>query len=248
MIQPRHDVSNTRRPSYRCGHIVMIALLSILFVGAQSGCRLLSQSLRERERLSASETARTQTRRGQCDEGLSSLDRAQAKLAIGRYARESTTLRARCYETLGLTELARAHRRLIEDFYTDEPMALPKADGSSIFRVSTIRAAGYERPPSQLKIPHPRYSRYAKRSKIVGRVVIAFEISEDGRTKKIRVLEMPHPLLATWAIEAVSQAGKNRKAKNSKQNLLIMPGGVYATTFVFHWRWAVVEEGEEEDS
>ena len=244
MTQPRHDTSSARQRSRRCGRVAMIALLLVL-LAAQSGCQSMRQRLRERERLFALETARTQTRRGQCSAGLSSLDRAQAKLEIGRYARESINARARCYEKLGLTELASAHRRLIDDFYTNEPMALPEANDSSIFRVATIRDAGYERPPSWLEIPRPRYSPSAQRSKIVGRVVIAFELTSNGRTEKIRVLEMPHPLLATWAIEAVSRAKKKKRSKDTEPNPLIMPGDIYATTFVFHWRWAVGEEQEE---
>jgi hypothetical protein len=246
MTQPRHNVPNAQQRFRRCRRTAMIALLSSLFV-AQSGCQNLSQWLREQERHSAIKTAHTQTQRGQCDEGLRSLDRAQAKLEIGRYARVASAARTRCYEILGLTEVARAHRRLIDDFYTREPMALPEADGSSIFRVSKLRSAGYERPPNWLGIPPPRYSPSARRSKIVGRVVIAFELTEDGRTKKIRVLEMPHPLLATWAIEAVSQAGKKKRSKGSQGNLLAMSGDVYVTTFVFYWRWAVEEEEDEYD-
>lgn len=247
MTQPRHDVPNARQRARQYRRVAMIALLSSLFV-AQSGCQYLSQRLREQERLSALKTAHTQTKRGQCEEGLSSLDRAQAKLEIGRYARVATIARTRCYETLGLSELARAHRRLIDDFYSVEPMALPEADGSSIFRVSKIRAAGYAQRPIWLEIPAPRYSPYAQRSKIVGRVVVAFELAEDGRTKKIRVLEMPHPLLATWAIEAVSQAGKKKRwGKDAGANPLAMPGDVYVTTFVFYWRWAAEEEEEYEE-
>jgi len=246
MTQPRHKVSNAQQRFSQCSRMAMITLLSSLFV-AQSGCQNLSQWLREQERVSALKTAQTQTQRGQCDEGLRSLDRAQAKLEIGRYARVAMAARKRCYEILGLTEVARAHRRLIDDFYTREPMALPEADGSSIFRVSEIRSAGYERPPNWLGIPPPRYSPSARRSKIVGRVVIAFELAEDGRTKKIRVLEMPHPLLATWAIEAVSQAGKKKRSKGSQGNPLAMPGDVYVTIFVFYWRWAVEEEEYEYD-
>ena len=82
----------------------------------------------------------------------------------------------------------------------------------------------------------------------MGRVVVAFELAEDGRTKKIRVLEMPHPLLATWAIEAVSQAGKKKRwGKDAGANPLAMPGDVYVTTFVFYWRWAAEEEEEYEE-
>ena len=188
MTQPSHDVTSARQRSRQYGRVAMIVLLLVL-LAAQSGCQFLRQRLREQERLFALETARTQTQRGQCSAGLGSLDRGQAKLAIGRYAEESTHSRARCYEKLGLSELASGHRRLIDDFYTSEPMALPKADGSSIFRVATIRAGGYERPPSWLQIPQPRYSRSAQRSKIVGRVVIAFELTRNSRRGALFLLD-----------------------------------------------------------
>jgi hypothetical protein len=200
------------------------------------------QKVRERERMFALEAARNQTQRGQCGSGLDSLDRAQAKLDLGAYARESTLARARCYEKLEFSQLAKSHRTLFSDFYTIEPMAFPDADGSSVFRVQSLHSSGYQPPPSWLQIPQPRYSPYAQRSRIVGRVVIAFELQSKGEPNNIRVLEMPHPLLATWAIEAVTQA----KTK-SDVNIVQMPGDHYVTTFIFETRW-VTRPGEEPDS
>ncbi len=200
--------------------------------------------VRENEREFAMEAARTQTGRGQCREALSSIDRAQARLDLGLYARESTLARARCYEKLGQDALATAHRRLLTDFYTDEPMALPEADGSSVFRVKSIPSGGFDRPPAWLKIPPPRYTPYAQRSKIVGRIVISFELAKNDRPKRIRVLEMSHPLLATWAIEAI--AASEPKKKDDTPNL--MPGGRYVTTFLFEWRWAKEVPQNELDS
>jgi hypothetical protein len=189
---------------------------------------------RERERVFAVQTARKQTGRGQCAKGLLSLDHAQARLDLGLYAREATTARVRCYEKLGFHELASAHRRMLADFYTNEPMALPEADGSSVFRITDSGASNFDTPPGWLRISRPRYSAYASRSKIVGRVVVSFELSRQGRPRAIRVLEMPHPLLATWAIEAVSQAEKKRL----KQDPVIRQDAVYLASFVFEWRWA----------
>lgn len=215
----------------------------ICLVLAQVGCKTFWDGNRERERIFALNKARTQTGRGQCEPALASLDRAQARIDLGPYARESTIARVRCYEKLGLDEFASAHRRLTTDFYTEEPMAFPDPDGSSIFRVKTVPTAGFERPPSWLRFPAPRYSPHAQRSKIVGRVVIAFELAGDDRPKKIRVLEMSHPLLATWAIESIASAEPKKKDKAP-----LMPGGRYVTTFVFEWRWAKESQEEEFDS
>jgi hypothetical protein len=49
----------------------------------------------------------------------------------------------------------------------------------------------------------------------------------------IRVVEMPHPLLASWAIEAVAQA--NFRAN---QKPLLVPGEHYLSRFDFEWHWA----------
>ncbi len=218
--------------------------IAALLVLALSGCTSLWDRVRESERTNFVDIARTQSKRGQCGEALSSLDRAQARMDLGTYARESTIARARCYEKLGAGSMAYAHRRLIDDFYSEEPMALPEADGSSVFRAKSIPAGGFDRPPSWLAFPEPRYSPYAQRSKIVGRVVVSFEIASNDRAKKIRVLEMPHPLLATWAIEAISQG----KPKKKPEGVNLMPGGRYVTTFLFEWRWAKEAPEEEFDS
>lgn len=242
ILSPPRSTS-PRASRARARHAATIALLALIVLG-QAGCRTIWDRVRERERMFALETARTQTGRGQCARGLASIDRAQARLDLGAYARESTVARVRCYEKLGFSELAQAHRRLVTDFYTDEPMAYPEADGSSVFRVKTVPASGFERPPSWLKVPAPRYSPYSQRSKIVGRVVVSFELAGNDRARKIRVLEMPHPLLATWAIEAIAAA----EPKKKEGSPTVMPGGRYVTTFVFQWRWAKEAPEEELDS
>ena len=234
------DLPSPRR-ARRGGSAACVGLLALILV-AQSGCSLMWKKLRERERIFALETARNQIERGRCVRGLDGLDRAQAKLDLGAYARESTAARARCYEKLELSQLASGHRRLIADFYTTEPMAFPEADGSSVFRVQSLASGGYEATPNALTIPQPRYPPYARRSRIVGRVVVAFELGSSGKPEKIRVLEMPHPLLATWAIEAVARA-----TMESGNNIVLMPGSRYVTTFLFESRWAI-REIEEHDS
>ena len=223
--------------SIRLGAALLLAL-------SLSGCTGMWDVVRESERGNFVDMARTQSKRGQCSEALGSLDRAQARLDLGSYSRESTVARARCYEKVGAESMAYAHRRLIDDFYTEEPMALPEADGSSVFRVKLIPSGGFSRPPGWVVFPEPRYSPYAQRSKIVGRVVVSFEIASNDRTKKIRVLEMPHPLLATWAIESVALG----RVKNRPEGVNLMPGGRYVTTFLFEWRWAKEAPEEEFDS
>jgi hypothetical protein len=218
--------------------ILVIALITLI---SQSGCRKMWQQVREGERTSALESARDQARRGECEAALISLDRAQASLNIGVYARESTVTRARCYKELGRTELAAAHRRLLTDFYENEPMAIPEPDGSSVFRVANVTFDGFNRPPSGLRIPAPRYNAYARRSGIIGRVVLSFDLASDGRPRMIRVVEMPHPLLASWAIEAVAQASFR---KNQKP--LLAPGEHYLSLFDFEWHWAREKEKEKE--
>lgn len=222
--------------------IVIAAMLPLLF--SMVSCKTMWEQVRERERLFALESGRTQSGRGQCTQALKSLDRAQSRMDLGAYSRESTAARARCYEKIGLDEFAAAHRRMIDDFYTDEPMAYPSSDGDSVFRVKTIPKGGFSRPPSWLKTSAPRYSPYAQRSKIVGRVVVSFEIAGNDRPKKIRILEMPHPLLATWAIEAIATS----KPLKKKSSPLMMPGGRYVTTFIFEWRWAKEAPTEPLDS
>jgi hypothetical protein len=237
---PRSDQEHPPIPRHpRRRRAVALLGLPMFLLVAQLSCSSLWQNVRERERMFAVDAGRNQIQRGQCNSGLDSLDRAQAKLDLGVYARESTLARARCYEKLELSQLAKSQRTLISDFYTSEPMAFPNADGSSIFRVQSLHSGSYEPPPSGLKIPQPRYSPYAQRSRIVGRVVIAFELQSKGEPNNIRVLEMPHPLLATWAIEAITQA-KTR----SGANIVLLPGGPYVTTFIFESRWVTRASGE----
>lgn len=242
MMTPRPDAPLARRAA-RSGVRVAVMLALALMLVAQSGCRTMWQRVRENERVFSLETARKQAGRGQCAKALSSLDRAEARMDIGVYGREAISTRIRCYEKLGHQELASAHRRLLQDYYTNEPMAFPEANGTSVFRVKKLQSKNFEPPPGWLGISRPRYTPHAQRSKIVGRVVISFELSRSGRPTRIRVLEMPHPLLATWAIEAIAQAEKKKKLKTDP---VVVTGSFYVTTFVFEWRWAIEEPDEEE--
>jgi hypothetical protein len=62
---------------------------------------------------------------------------------------------------------------------------------------------------------------------------------------------MPHPLLATWAIEAIERSGPSeRTRKKLKNSLTAAPDGLYLSTFSFEYRYSKsgleVEETEEE--
>ncbi|MFP6654246.1 MAG: energy transducer TonB [Myxococcota bacterium] len=210
----------------------MTGLLLLLLV-AQPGCSALSRKLRENERIFALEAAQSRIQHGQCSSALKFLDRSQARLELGEYARASTLARIRCYQRMGLSRLANSHLRLLGDFYTTEPMAFPKADGSSVFRLTDLAPDDYQTHPSWLKIPQPHYSLNASRSRIIGRVIVAFQISNSTGPENIRVLEMPHPLLATWAIEAVAQ-GEIRSGFKPD----LTTGHHYIATFSFESRWA----------
>lgn len=214
--------------------LLVLVLLALAVVFPQFGCSGMWDSVRENERGFALSNARNHAKRGKCMLALEDLDRAEAIMSIDRFAIEATQLRIRCYEKLGLSVLHSAHRRLLDDYYTEEPMAFPAADGSSVFRVTKDAPRRFERPPSWLEIARPRYTSYAQRSKIIGRVVITFGLAANGRTKDIRVLEMPHPLLASWAIEAIAQA----KPKRTGEAPIIESDRVYVTTFNYEWRWA----------
>lgn len=219
--------------------LLPVALAAIL---ALSGCTSFWARVRENERAFAVEKARNQAKRGQCVEALDALDRAEAVMVIDRFAIEAIQTRIRCYEKLGQSELESAHRRLIDDYYREEPMAFPIRGGSSVFRVQDGVPTRFERPPSWLEIARPRYTPHAQRSKIVGRVVVEFGLGEKGKTERIRVLEMAHPLLASWAIEAVAQAKPKR---GKKDEIPILETDLsYVTTFNFEWRWADDPEPE----
>ncbi len=213
-----------------------LAVLALLLMLPLFGCGSMWSRLRENERGFALENARTQSKRGKCAEALDDLDRAESVMAIDRFAIESLQIRIRCYEKLERSEEMSAHRRLLEDFYTEEPMAFPAHDGSSVFRAHEGAPIQFERPPSWLQIERPRYTPYAQRSKIVGRVVISFGLAPNGKTTKIRILEMPHPLLASWAIESVARAKPARAMKDKVP--VLESDRSFVTTFNFEWRWA----------
>ena len=233
-VQPESQRVRTSGARFLRAALLLALAVGICFPVA--GCRSLWNRVRENERAFAVDNARTNAKRGKCADAIEDLDRAEAVMAIDAFAIEALQMRIRCYEKLGKPEIRDAHRRLLEDFYREEPMAFPAADGSSVFRVQRDAPTRFEPPPAWLSIERPRYTPYAQRSKIVGRVVIAFSLESGGQTTAIRVLEMPHPLLATWAIEAVAQAKPKRGMKDAVP--VIQSERVYVTNFSFEWRWA----------
>ena len=129
--------------------LLLAASFALLVVISSAGCRSMWDKVRENERTFALENARTNAKRGRCAAALGDLDRAEAIMAIDRFAIESLQIRLRCYDKLGLTELRAAHRRLLDDYYQDEPMAFPAADGSSVFRIKSGAPARFD--PEELK-------------------------------------------------------------------------------------------------
>jgi hypothetical protein len=220
---------------------LVTAILLGVVIGSNLGCGGMWKRVREWERTNSVSNAREYAKRGDCEKAINSLDKATARIDIGAFGKEATILRLRCYERQERWAAARAHQRLLDDFYTAEEPAYPSPDGSSVFRVKSIRNVKYENPPSAFEIAPPQYSDTARRSYIDGRVVISFELTDAGKAKAIRVFEMPHPLLASWAIEAIEAGKRSRKHKD----VLLVPGSHYLTTFVFEYRWA--NEGQQVD-
>jgi hypothetical protein len=209
-------------------------VLCVLFLSVGLGCAPLWKAMRESERTSAIESARIYSSRGKCQSAIHSLDRAMARLDIGAYGEEATGIRLRCYQSLGRVQAARAHKRLLEDFYGQISPAYPAADGCSVFRVAQIPNVEYQKLSSALKLVAPSYTEHARRSYIAGRVVVSFQLTQKGLPRSIRVLEMTHPLLASWAIEAVERIVPDERYKDALQ----LPESHYLAKFDFSSHWA----------
>lgn len=222
------------RSARPAGRLAALLAMLALVATSQSGCGAFWDRLRESERGFAVDNARTYARRGRCDEALATLDHAQTRLEIGAFGEEATRMRARCYAELGRVAAAHAHRRLLDDFYGPGSDTRPDPDGSSVFRVPGATLDGLQSPPEGFPLASPTYNESARRSGIRGRVVIAFELSAQLRTSNIRVLEMPHPLLASWAIEAIERSpDREKRKKRSNNTTLFVPDGRFVTTYQF---------------
>ena len=172
------------------------------------GCSPFWNGVRERERRFAEENALERAARGDCRGALPSLERSQATTALGPYAASSTWTRAQCLSRLGALEESKAHYRLLRDFYPafrPERIAQELGEDTVPLTREMVELTTLGALP-ELALAEPRYSASADRSQLGGAVLVRFWVREDGGTQDIRVLEMPHPLLASWAIEAVAGA------------------------------------------
>jgi hypothetical protein len=203
----------------------------VLLAALASGCTSFWASIREQERGHAAKNAEMRIARGDCRGAMRSLERAQASAELGSYATESTLTKAQCLDRIGEREQSRAHYRLLRDFYPAfRPERIAKEFGE---KDESLELALGEAPAlgglHALDLGEPRYSPSADRSQLGGPVLVRFWVAEDGSIRDVRVLEMPHPLLASWAIEAVV------KSKLEKGAFVELPRAV-VTRFVFQTR------------
>ena len=216
---------------------IMAATLCAVLASGTVACTSMWESMRQSERASAAREFERLLEDGKCAEALPVLERAQADRALGAFAAKSTAQKAICLERVGRTEEALAHRRLLVDFFADSAAAqriLPEERE----RLFALGAWPRVPPPPAVEVPGPRYSRSAERSQIEGAVVVGYRLDRDARVSDIRVLESPHPLLASWAIEAVAQA--------EAESGLLEPVSA-AASFEFRRRWGSSAEQEAEE-
>jgi tetratricopeptide (TPR) repeat protein len=190
-----------------CAPWVVLVLVAVFGVG----CTSFWTSVREGERSRAVKQANSYFKEGRCDRVLAQLERAEAALNLGPYGAHATYQRAVCLENLGFREPARANYWMVVDFYPDSPLkskALEKLglheESESLSELQRESASLLVYP--QIEIPSPHYSEAAERSRVVGSCVLSFTMKADETVSDIRVLQMDHPLLASWSIEAVSAA------------------------------------------
>ena len=213
------------------------ALLGI--IAALAGCGRMWAAIRERDRQSAEKTSQRLAERGQCARAIASAESAQAARELGDFAAKSTWLKARCLDALAMHEQSLAHWRLLADFYSDSTWA-QEIPPSLREEIATGSAASIVAAPRDLKLPKARYSRSAERSHLIGVVLVEFTLDRAGASRQIRVLENPHPLLSSWAIEAVAQA----KLGSGSSRLMDLPIRTAVNLrFSSHWaEKAVLEE------
>jgi len=151
-----------------------------------------------------------------------------------------------CLEKLGYKQAARANYLMILDFYPEsrvKPLAMEKLAGPE-FRDDFSKGLGGFSPvpmPSQVEMPSSRYSEAAERSGLVGDTVLVFTLEADQSVSGIRVVKMEHPLLASWAIESVSQATLREKAAPLPLPMQIITRIVFSS----HWHGDGQEVSEE---
>jgi hypothetical protein len=179
-----------------------LALLGSLNVSCAGFWQIIGRQQRAASWHHAIELARS----GHCDEALLSIERAQNdKSLTRRFEAESTRLRADCLDQVGRRSEALAHYRFIRDFLPESPAAasLPPhiREETRERSLAAIDGRPYEGKPLT-----PRYSRAARLAGIAGDLQVSYVVDSSGRAEEIRVVNESHPLLASWAIEAVANA------------------------------------------
>lgn len=220
----------------------LFALLCV--VAALVGCGRMWAGIRERDRKSAEKTSQRLAERGQCGRAIASAENAQAAKELGDFAAKSTWLKARCLDALAMHEQSLAHWRLLADFYSDSPWA--EELSPSLREAIAIRPASpIVAAPHDLKLPKARYSRSAERSHLIGVVLVEFTLDRTGASRQIRVLENPHPLLSSWAIEVVAQA---ELGPDSSQRMDLPFRTAVNLRFSSHWAELAAGKAADEEA
>ncbi len=215
--------------------------IGLLVAGLSTACAPFWSAIREQERGHAANNADMRIARGDCRGALPSLERAQASAELGTYGAASTLSKAQCLDHLGEREQSRAHYRLLRDFYPDfrpQRVAHEFAEKDASLELELGKAPALGSLPD-LDLAEPRYSASADRSHLGGAVLVRFWVNEAGTTQNIRVLDMAHPLLASWSIEAVAMG------KLEKDAVVDLPRAVVAR-FVFQTRLERLESRGED--
>jgi tetratricopeptide (TPR) repeat protein len=162
--------------------------------------------LRESERRTAEQNARDWFAFGDWERALASLERAQATPDLSRdFAVESTLRKAQALEKLGRREESLAHFRHLLDRHPDElphdlvPRAALAPDRGE-------RAAEQAVSTQDVDVSKPRFTKEARWAGVEGEVHVRCRFDARGRPVEIRVVGPAHPLLASFAIEAVAGA------------------------------------------
>lgn len=218
----------------------------VVVLCVSTGCGSFWASVREGERSRSEKKANSYFKAGRCERVLEQLDRSEAAQDLGSYGADATYQRAVCLEKIGHKEVARANYFMVVDFYPEsrvKPLALDKLGRSKFQReFSTDQAELTPLPmPSQVEMPGSRYSEAAERSGLVGDTVLVFTLEADQSVSSIRVLEMGHPLLASWAIESVSQATLREGAAQLSLPRQIVTRMIFSS----HWHGDGQEASEE---
>ncbi len=180
--------------------------LALAVIGAAAtglGCAGFWESIRRHEHAVSWNRAVDLAASDRCEAAIASIERAQNEKSLTRrFAAESTWLKANCLNALGRREEALAHYRFLRDFLGDSPHldSLPEA----VLGEDPALAGPVELTSTTLDLPTARYSSAARKAGISGTVEIRYELDPHGAAVRIRVVREAHPLLASWAIEAVA--------------------------------------------